>query len=189
VASFLTEDSRLATRGIYRQILEGRIVENFPLAFARKDGDTTWVHVNARAELDEAGRAQGTTGTMRDVTAARAVQMALEESENKFRTVAETISCIVLIFDDCIRYVNSYATKMLGWEPGEILDRPFWNLVHPEDQAMVRARGEARRRGEAVPSRYEFRVATRAASPAGWTSPRAWWCCRAGPSAWPRSSM
>ncbi|HJW08121.1 MAG TPA: ATP-binding protein, partial [Holophagaceae bacterium] len=80
----------------------------------------------------------------------------------KFRAFAETLSCVILLFDDRIRYVNPFATRMLGWTPEELLGQPFWKIVHPEDQALVRERGEARLRGESVASRYEFRVLTKA---------------------------
>jgi PAS domain S-box-containing protein len=34
----------------------------------------------------------------------------------------------------------------------------FWDIIHPDDVKMIREREEARRKGQEVPSRYEFRV-------------------------------
>ena len=89
---------------------------------------------------------------------AEALAKALEDSEDRFRSLADTAACVIILFSDVIEYVNDYALELLGYNRDEILGQPFWAHVHPEDQAMVRARGEARLRGETVPGRYEFRL-------------------------------
>ncbi len=161
VRVFLDDLSRRQARTALPLIRAGQVVLDIPIGFVCKDGETRWLAATATALHDPEGRVIGTQGTMRDVTAARLAQQALEESEQKFRVFAETVSCIILLFDDRIRYVNPFATQMLGWAPEEILGKPFWDIVHPDDKVLVRERGEARLRGEAVPARYEFRVLTK----------------------------
>ena len=159
---FLTEEGGQAFSSAQDRVVAGEFLVNEPLEFRCKDGGARRVNVNARPLSDAAGRVIGTQGTMRDVTEMRRAQLALEESEEKFRSFADTVSCIILLFDDRIRYINAYATRMLGWSEAEILGQPFWAMVHPEDQALVRSRGEARVRGEIVPPRYEFRLVSKA---------------------------
>src|SRR5204863_317221 len=45
-----------------------------------------------------------------------------------------------------------------GYSREELHDKSFWDLVHPDFREAVRERALARQRGEAIPSRYEFKV-------------------------------
>jgi PAS domain S-box-containing protein len=85
----------------------------------------------------------------------------LHESEEGFRAMTETASCAILIYSDTIEYINPAGAEMLGWTSEELAGQQRLDFVHPLDREWMARRWEARRRGEAVPSRYEFRVLTR----------------------------
>ena len=57
-----------------------------------------------------------------------------------------------------IRYVSPAAEPMTGYTVRELLAMEFWEIIHPDDRPLVRLRGSARQRGEAVPNRYEIRL-------------------------------
>lgn len=57
-----------------------------------------------------------------------------------------------------IIYANSTLSKILGYTQEEMLEKTFWDVVHPDHREMVKARGLARLRGEEVPANYEFKV-------------------------------
>lgn len=87
---------------------------------------------------------------------------ALSESEERFRTLAENTSAAIFIYQDTgFRYVNPATERISGYSRGELLQMAFWDLVHPDHRELVKERGMARQRGEAVPSRYEFKVVTK----------------------------
>lgn len=54
-----------------------------------------------------------------------------------------------------IVYANKRLHEMLGYGPGELIGKDHWVVYAPEFQALTRARGEARMRGENPPSNYE----------------------------------
>ena len=85
----------------------------------------------------------------------------LQESEARFRSVAETASCGIFIYSDRIEYMNEAGSRITGYPLGEIVGLPFSKLVHPLDQELVSARARARLRGDSVPLRYEFRIQTK----------------------------
>jgi len=84
---------------------------------------------------------------------------ALQESEQKFRAVSETASCGIYIHNgQKLLYVNSAAQALAGYTREEFLQQDMWDLIHPDDRPLARARAAARFRGEDVPARYEFRA-------------------------------
>jgi PAS domain S-box-containing protein len=99
----------------------------------------------------------------RDITQSKQAERALIESESKLRAVAETAASAIYIHDNTgFLYVNRAAEQITGYSRNEFMaaDDP-WLLVHPEFREEVRQRGEARLRGESVPTRYEFKLVTK----------------------------
>ncbi len=85
----------------------------------------------------------------------------LRESEARFRSVAETASCAILIYSDRIEYMNEAGSRLTGYDLEEILGKPILDLVHPLDRDLVASRSQARLRGDSAPLRYEFRLLTK----------------------------
>jgi len=84
---------------------------------------------------------------------------ALRESDRQFRELAETVAAATMVYQGTrFRYVNAAAEELTGYTRRELLEMSFWDVVHPEQRALVRERGLARQRGETVPARYEIRI-------------------------------
>lgn len=87
---------------------------------------------------------------------------ALQQSEARFRVVAETAACAFLIYQgNHLRYVNPAAEQITGYSRDELTSIPFWELAHPDYRDLVRERGLARQQGKAVPNRYEIKILTK----------------------------
>lgn len=90
------------------------------------------------------------------------LQTALQESEEKFRVLAETMPTGILLYqDDRWIYANRAAEILSGYRISELLQMNFWDVVHPDDRQMIKDRGEKRQQGEATISRYECRILAR----------------------------
>jgi diguanylate cyclase (GGDEF)-like protein/PAS domain S-box-containing protein len=55
-------------------------------------------------------------------------------------------------------YVNERLADMTGYTPDELLGKGFYEIVHPDDRALVEDRERARSQGQQVVQRYEFRL-------------------------------
>ena len=91
----------------------------------------------------------------RDVTERRLSEMALRASEEKFRDLVERLNDLIYAADEdgMVTYVSPVTRNLLGYEPDEIMGRPFHQFIHPDDHAIVRERlrlmyGGARESGE-----------------------------------------
>jgi PAS domain S-box-containing protein len=87
---------------------------------------------------------------------------ALQESEAKFRLLAETATCGIAIYQDGrFQYVSPRATEVTGYSVDEMLSLSVEQLVHPDSRALVLDRTQRRLRGEPVPPRYEIKILTK----------------------------
>lgn len=83
---------------------------------------------NAKNEIS------GLVGISRDITQLRIKQEKLEESEKKYRLLAETMVDIIWTYDlkqKFITYISPSASKILGYSEAEILNQPFTILLTP----------------------------------------------------------
>ena len=104
-----------------------------------------------------------------DITQQRVAENALRQSEAKFRLLAEMSPCCIFIYrrDGRFCYFNQQVIVTSGYSAEDLGAMTVWDLVHPEFRAAAQARGDARFRGEDVPSRYEIRIVTKGGAP-GW---------------------
>lgn len=130
------------------------------MRLVHRDGQTRWVEYTT-AEIEYDGHPT-VLGTAFDITERKQAEAALLQSEERFRTLIETVSAATFIFKgDMMTYVNRRAEELTGYSREELLQKTFWELIHPEMQAFVKERGQARQRGEDIPSRYEVRLQTK----------------------------
>ena len=86
-------------------------------------------------------------------------EAALRESEERYRVAIEGSNDGIAIMRGPIHvYVNRRFVKMFGYDdPAEIMGKSNNITVHPDDFELVNDINIRRQKGEAVPSRYEFK--------------------------------
>jgi len=142
------------------QISKTGSVRGFETRMRRRDGRIIDVSITSALRFDDDGAVAGYEGFVLDITDKQQTRRALQESEEKYRTVAEnTLVGICFHQDGRFRYVNRRLAEMLGYDsPDELLGEPFWEVIHPDDREMVRLRGLRRQRGQFHPEQYPFRA-------------------------------
>jgi PAS domain S-box-containing protein len=86
----------------------------------------------------------------------------LEESERKFRQVAESSQAMIaLLQEQGAIYLNPECVRLTEYSHDELMKTRLWDIIHPDDVAMIRA---SRSRGLAdggTPDQYETRIVTK----------------------------
>jgi PAS domain S-box-containing protein len=84
--------------------------------------------------------APGVTLLLEDVTQDHRSLEALSKSELLFRTLVEEINDIIWNIDEAgvITYVSPPLTRVLGYEPDEVIGRPLASLLGPGDADTIR---------------------------------------------------
>ena len=130
-----------------------RVVENFnrlareggsgriEYRIVHANGHSICVADNITAETDESGRVTVLRGLTMDITEQRAARTHLEESEERFRLVADAVLDTVLIHEGgTILYVNKAGLDLLGYDEREVLGESGLIVVAPEDKEKVAKR-------------------------------------------------
>lgn len=108
------------------------------------DGGTRWVFERGRAIRDAAGCVRCLDGVILDATGTKRVQEDLEASEDRYRSIVENASELIMLTraDGVITYMSPRCRQITGYEPEEIVGRQV-NLAPPEDlpAAMERFKG------------------------------------------------
>jgi len=125
----------------------------------RKDGEVRWIWVKGKPELNERHEPVALYGLVQDITKLKEAEVALAESELKYRQVVENASEAIFVAQHGkIVFLNGAASVMIGRTSEELMAGPFTEFIHPDDREMVLERHHARTRGEEAPSVYAFRV-------------------------------
>ncbi len=104
------------------------------------------------------GSVSGMMGVAFDVTDLERSAEALRDSEEHVRTVLEHISDVITVLapDATILYESPSVTRVLGYEPSELVGRNALHFVHPDDRAKV-AHAFNPGAGESVMEQFRFR--------------------------------
>lgn len=157
----LPREYRRAALMNFRSGLEGRRTPLYETVIEAKDGRNVPVELSMENLLDGEGRVCGRIGVIRDITERRLVEAALEDSEEKYRTVFENsgTSIIMIEEDDSISLVNSEFERLTGFRKAEVTGRVWTDLVHEADRERVEEFYRNRRANpDRAPRECEFRV-------------------------------
>ncbi len=98
--------------------------------FVRKDGSRVVIQLVVSALRDSAGTITGYLGTGQDLTA----RVEAEDERDRFFNLSLDLLCIANV-DGYLKRVNPSFHRVLGWTEEELLSRPFFEFIHPDDHA------------------------------------------------------
>ncbi|WP_276132201.1 PAS domain-containing protein [Polluticoccus soli] len=106
----------------------------------KKDGTVIWCEGTATNLLHEPAVA-GVVVNFRDITDRKNIEIALRNSEYKYRSLFENSVDAVIVIDESwdITYASESLNNILGYSPAEVSGITPDKFVHPEDLAEVLA--------------------------------------------------
>ncbi|MFY9942698.1 MAG: PAS domain S-box protein [Desulfobacterales bacterium] len=124
----------------------------------KADGSFLPVEIKAR-QIDYRGE-KVVLSVARDVSDRKEAEMALRESEERFRSVVENSHEGFVIIGDAFRivYANPEACRVMGYPVEDMTGADIGRLLTPESLQVVKKNYFDRLRGDSVPTHYEFDV-------------------------------
>jgi diguanylate cyclase (GGDEF)-like protein/PAS domain S-box-containing protein len=156
--ALIDEDSKLGCHQALAKALAGTAWQNLQLTLVASDGHQIPAEGNLTSYHRE-GRAAGAIGIFRDITYRKQIDLTLRKNEKQFRLLIKNALDIIMILNrnGTIRYTSPSAEGVFGRRPEELLAKPLFSLLHPEDLPEVERMFDRMRKGELPSASFEVR--------------------------------
>jgi PAS domain S-box-containing protein len=87
------------------------------------DGAPRWISVRGSFVRNDEGRPTRMLGILSDISDRKRAQLALEQTDQRFRALVESAPDAVLVLDDkgCIQFANQAVERIFGWTVEELV--------------------------------------------------------------------
>jgi PAS domain S-box-containing protein len=129
VFSFYREWAKNGNKGT--QHIDYRIIN--------RDKNLVWLDTYLYADFDLNGKLTAINQVCIDVTEQNRAQIALRESEKRFRALIENSADMIALLDKTglILYSSPSANRILGYKTGEYISKNMEELIYPEDRDLT----------------------------------------------------
>ncbi|MEB3338136.1 MAG: PAS domain S-box protein, partial [Leptolyngbyaceae bacterium] len=134
---------------ICQRIHHGERVETYETKRKHKDGRLVDVDLTVSPILDTNGRVIGASKILRDISDRKQAELALQQSEARYRNIIETTLEGVWMLDaeGKTTFVNQRMASMLGYTEVEMLGTALIDFVALEEQSQVQIYLQRRQQG------------------------------------------
>lgn len=158
--TFLPSMDRAKIRKVFRDVSSGNLNKGNINPILTKSGKEVLVEWFSSTLADKQGNTIGVLSAGQDVTERTRVQEKLKVSEENYRNLVDNSSELILVAQDGLfKFFNPKVAEILKYSPKELANKPFIDVIHPDDKKMVATRYAKRIRGDKdLPTSYFFRV-------------------------------
>jgi PAS domain S-box-containing protein len=161
----------LEERAMLKAQVEKAIVDHVPYEIEHRilaaDGTVRWVVSRGQRADEQLSQQFKLCGTVTDITERKLAEIALQESEARFRQIAETVKEGFFVFEtDSYRYsyLNPAIINLTGNpiepsadEPSYARGMSHWlNNIHPDDRPRIEAQLQEEQQGKSSYLEYRF---------------------------------
>jgi PAS domain S-box-containing protein len=160
-ANALLSASKEDSEAMHEKVKERRkgISGRYEMQIRKKSGKIIWIIASGAPVLDEHGKVIGSIGINMDISESKNVYKALQESEEKYRSLVENMNegVIRINLNDTIEYVNKSFCQMLGYAKKELVGKNRFDVLTVDKDSMKEIEKSVTKRKKGISSKYELR--------------------------------
>ncbi len=101
----------------------------------RPSGETVYISRVREVVYNASGKPVKALGTIQDITDRKKGELAIQQSEERFKALVQNGSDLIVVMDEKARftYVSDNVTCQLGYTPEEVVGRSAFEFMHAED--------------------------------------------------------
>ncbi len=154
------QEYKRVVRLFFQSLKRGESAETVA-EFRRRDGSVFFGRIKITA-LDSTDPGRGAIATVSDISVSKKAEEELRASEERYRLLAQnSLTGIYIHQDGRFVYVNDRMAAILGYDRDQVMGRPFWEFVHPDDREFVRHVHTTGSGPQEAPSSFVIRVLCR----------------------------
>ncbi len=126
-------NARKVFDAFHEVFLSGKTIKGFDWEFINKHGERIPVESSVTLRLDENGAPAGFRGVVRDISERKKTEIALRESEDRSRLIADNAKVVIWMMDLDLKhtYISPYITHNLDYTPEEYVKKPLHEILTP----------------------------------------------------------
>ncbi|MEP0711735.1 MAG: PAS domain S-box protein, partial [Algoriphagus sp.] len=134
------KDLEIRNKALEKALIDGNLI--YTSRVILPDEQIRWIETRGKVHFDSENKPIRVLGTVRDITAEKTSRQKLEESEQKFRLLADSLPQHIWTadVDGNVNYFNQYVYDFSGFSSKRIDEEGWLAIVHPDDrEANVKA--------------------------------------------------
>ena len=135
IARIHPDDLTIRKKAFKKALITGTL--NYQSRIIWKDQSLHWIDAKGKVFFDEEDKPNRLLGTVRDISEEHNFQLQLQEREEKFRLLADSMPQQVWTADPegNLNYFNQTVFNYSGLSLKELVSKGWLEMVHPDDQA------------------------------------------------------
>ncbi len=158
--NLINPQERHYVEDIFKGLLEGKFESyEIEIKLQKKSGVTVWADLGISPLLNENNEPEGYIIVAADITDRKNTEIALRLSEERFRSIFNNASTMVIATDSAgkIIHANPLTFEKLGYSHTDLTGSSIYDITHPEDIDLTRENVEALISEESSRLNYEKR--------------------------------
>lgn len=162
VKEFVASEEQGDLMNVLARMLAGETVPVYERTLMRKNGRRISTEINVALVQDRNGKPLHIQSVVRDITERKRVELALRQSEERWRTYIQNASDLIFALgaDGKVTSVNQAICDLLGYSEEELIGESPIKFVAPESQPGVMKSIGLILGGEAI-DKYEVEIVTK----------------------------
>lgn len=158
VQTLTAEEYRVDFERLIERVFNGETVQ-LEFKIIGLKGTHRWVDTHAVPLKDQSGKIVSLLGLTRDISERKHAEQSLRNSEARVRSLIDNARDVIFTIDlkGVLTSLNSWFTKITGWNMEEWIGKSFTDLIHQDDLGEARRRFANTIQGGMLPP-YELRI-------------------------------